>query len=115
MSKLDVISFKFMVGDGMFSLYKNKYYYGFGILIDGLYHFNLDDGFSKSLFNVEHVVGNKCSAHNEQSAFLWHKRLGHISKERVMRLVKNEILPQLDFVDWNVCVDCIKGMQTLHS
>ena len=109
MSKLDVISFKFMVGDGMFSLYKNKYYYGFGILIDGLCRFNLDDGFSKSSFNVELVVGNKCSAHNEQSAFLWHKGLGHISKERVMRLVKNEILPQLDFVDWNVCVDCIKG------
>ena len=32
-----------------------------------------------------------------QSVCLWHKRLGHISKERLERLVKNEILPNLDF------------------
>jgi len=46
---------------------------------------------------------------NECSAFLWHKRLGHISKERMERLVKYEILPSLDFTDLNVSVDCIKG------
>jgi len=46
-----------MVVDGMFSLYKNKYCYGSGILMDGLYHFKLDDVFSKSLFHVEHIVG----------------------------------------------------------
>jgi len=40
--------------------------------------------------------------------------LGHISKERMERLVKNEILPSLDFTDLNVCVDCIKGKQTKH-
>jgi len=40
--------------------------------------------------------------------------LGHISKERIQRLVKNEILPNLDFTDLNVCVDCIKGKQTKH-
>src|ERR1044072_7872048 len=49
---------------------------------------------------------------NESSAFLWHKRLGHISKER---LVKNEILPNLDFTDLGLCVDCIKGKQTRHN
>ncbi|CAA7022588.1 unnamed protein product [Microthlaspi erraticum] len=32
----------------------------------------------------------------------------------MMRLVKNEILPQLDFSDLNVCIDCIKGKQTKH-
>lgn len=64
MNKWDAISFKFMVGDDMFSLYRNKYYYGSSILIDGLYSFNLD-GFFKSMFNVEHVVSNKCSIHND--------------------------------------------------
>jgi hypothetical protein len=58
MNKWDAISFKFMVGDDMFSLYRNKYYYGSSILIDGL-------------FNVEHVVSNKCSIHNDWSSFLW--------------------------------------------
>ncbi|GJZ97000.1 retrovirus-related pol polyprotein from transposon TNT 1-94 [Tanacetum coccineum] len=52
---------------------------------------------------------------NENSAFLWHKRLGHISKERLQRLVKNEILPNLDFTDFGLCVECIKGKQTKHS
>ena len=46
---------------------------------------------------------------NENSAYLWHKHLGHISKERLQRLVKNEILPNLEFTDLDLCVDCIKG------
>jgi hypothetical protein len=82
--------------------------------MDGLYHFSFDDGFSRCLFHVKHIVG-KHSAHNEKLAFLWHKRLDHISKERAMRLVKSETLSHLDFVDQNLCVDCIKGMQTSHS
>jgi len=31
------------------------------------------------------------------------------------RLVKNEILLNLDFIDLNICVDCIKGKQTKHT
>jgi len=41
--------------------------------------------------------------------------LGHVSKERMGRLVKNEIIPNLDFIDLNVCVDCVKGKQTKHT
>ena len=52
---------------------------------------------------------------NENSAYLWHKHLGHVSKERLQRLVKNKILPNLDFVDLGLCVDCIKGKQTKHN
>ena len=40
--------------------------------------------------------------------------MGHISRERLERLVKDEILPNLDFTDLGVCVDCIKGKQTKH-
>jgi len=46
---------------------------------------------------------------------LWNKLLGHISKERMERFVKNEIHPNLDFSDLNVCVDCIKGKPTKHT
>ena len=52
---------------------------------------------------------------NENSAYLWHKRLDHISKERLQRLVKNEILPNLEFTDFSLYVDCIKGKQTKHN
>jgi len=60
-------------------------------------------------------VCTKCSLMDERSAYLWHKHLGHISKERIQKLIKNEILPDLDFTDLNVCVDCIKGKQTKHT
>ena len=46
---------------------------------------------------------------------MWHKHLGHISKERMKRLIKNEILYDLYFTDLNICVDCIKGKQTKHT
>ena len=46
---------------------------------------------------------------NELSASFWPKRLGHIFKERIQRLVKNEILNDLDFTDLGICVNCIKG------
>lgn len=36
-------------------------------------------------------------------------KLVHISNERVMKLVKDEILPQLDSSDRNVCIDSLKG------
>ena len=48
-------------------------------------------------------------------AYLWHKRLGHISKERIQRLVKCDVLPSLDFTDFDVCIDCLKGKMTKHQ
>jgi len=76
-----------------FSLYKCNAFYGLGILIDNLYCFNLDVNFVESLFLVEQSIVNKRSAHNECYVFLWHQRLCHMSKERILRLVKSEILP----------------------
>ena len=46
---------------------------------------------------------------------LWHKHLSHASNEIFKRLVKNEILPNLNFIDLNICLDCIKGKQTKHT
>lgn len=57
----------------------------------------------------------KHSRLNENSAFLWYKCLGHISKERLARLAKNEILLNLNFTNFGMCVNCIKGKQTKHS
>jgi len=87
----------------------------FGTLYDGLYKLNLDNLYVETLMTSHLNVGTKRSLVNECSAFLWHKRLGHISKERMERLVKNEILSNLDFTDLNVYVDCIKIKQTKHT
>ena len=113
--KLDKAGFSFKFGSGSFTLLKNNNIIGSGILCDGLYKFKLDDYFTETLMTLHHNIGTKRSLVNEHSAYLWHKRLGHISKERMQRLVKNEILPNLDFTDLGVCIDCIKGKQTKHT
>ena len=56
-------------------------------------------------------VGTKWKL-NENSTTLWHKHLGHISKQRIQRLVLDEILDPLDLSDFEVCVECIKGKRT---
>ena len=43
---------------------------------------------------------------------LWRKRLGHISKERVERVINDNILSILDLSDLKTCVDCFKGKIT---
>jgi hypothetical protein len=42
------------------------------------------------------------------SSKLWHCRLGHNSRGRIENLVKNVILPLLEFSDIEQCIDCIK-------
>src|SRR5262249_39705637 len=96
------------------SIFKRNGLIGSGILCDDLYKLNLDNLFAKTLLTLHHNVGTKRRLVNECSACLWHKRLGHISKEKMKRLVKNEIFPKLNFTDLSVCVDCIKSKQTKH-
>ncbi|KAL8143342.1 hypothetical protein V2J09_016374 [Rumex salicifolius] len=98
---LDNLGFIVKFGHDCFSFYRNDYFYDSGTLFDSLYRFILDVKFFKSLFNIE-IQGITHSASNENSAFLWHQRLGHISKDMMMRLVKNEILPHLNFSDLDV-------------
>ena len=80
---------------------------GYGILIDGLYKLSL-------VMNGEYILHtdkatSKRSRIQERSSMLWHKCLAHISRERVERLIKNGIIPSLDFKDMEICVDCIRG------
>ena len=45
----------------------------------------------------------------DTSSKLWHCRLGHISRGKIERLVKSEILPPLEFSNFEQCIECIKG------
>ena len=86
------------IGSGYLSNYDNLY------LLDTVASFN------ESLHVTTRSLKRKLSSEN--SASLWHKRLGHVSKRRLEQLVSEGILDSLDFTDLDICVNCIKGKQT---
>jgi hypothetical protein len=111
-SKLDVIDFSFWFINSTFSIFKGENFIGGGTKIDGLFKIDLDSYFENNHLLLHSSVGIKRSLVNENSVLLWHKRLGHISIERIKRLVNDGILKTLDFTDFGTCVDCIKRKQT---
>lgn len=88
-SKLVKSKFQFQVDDVGFSVFRNKELYGTGLLVDDLFRFNLKHN-SKFAMNTECIKRSKI---RETSSKLWHRRLGHISKERIKSLTKDDILP----------------------
>jgi hypothetical protein len=57
-------------------------------------------------------VNRKQKRIQDASSKLWHCRLDHISRGRIEGLVKNEILPPLEFSDLEQCRGCIKRKYT---
>ena len=104
--KLDLDGYFIKFGNKSFPLFKNTSFVGFSIPFDGLYKFNLHNEFVETLLTLHRSIGTKHSLINENSSNLWHKRMGHISKESLERLAKDGIFPNLDFTDLNVCMDC---------
>ena len=54
------------------------------------------------------VSSTKCVKLNEKSSIFWHKRLDHISRQRMERLVKGGIILDLDFSYFDTCIDYIE-------
>ena len=91
-------------------MYKDGKVVGFGTLCGNLYRLDLfSNGLNYSVNSVvTPIVASKCLRVNDDSSMLWHKRLGHISRHRMERLVKDGILPNLNFFDLSTCVECVK-------
>ena len=53
-------------------------------------------------------VNKKRKRPHDASSKLWHCRSGHISRERIERLVKNDFFPPLELSDLEQCRECIK-------
>lgn len=109
--RLDKSGYYGYFGNGNFQLYHASRLIGHGIMseIDKLYSINV-----ASNQETLHVVTRNIKAKltHENSGSLWHRRLGHVSKNRIERLVKTEILDPLDLTDLESCVFCAKGKQT---
>ena len=111
-SALDKFGFSCSFGNGIFSLFHDSKLVGSGSLLlnDNLYTIDSITSYNESLQLSSQGIKRKAT--NENSASLWHKRLGHISKRRMERLVSDGILGPLIFTNMDVCVECIKGKQT---
>ena len=96
----------------MFRLSFNSNIVGTGSLLvnDNLYLLDTVASYGES-FNAE-LCGTKRRIDNTNSGAIWHNHLGHISKNRIERLVSNEILDSIDFTSFDVYVKCIKGKHT---
>lgn len=80
-SKLAPLGFNFNFLDFCLTLLYNSETIGFASLVDGLYPLNLQND---AAYNSMHVTaGLKRCVVNEESSMLWHRRLRHISIERI--------------------------------
>ena len=112
-SRLVPLGFSFNFTDSGFSLSNKSKIIGYGALSDGLFHIQLHNDVT---YNSMHVTaGLKRCVTNEESFMLWHQRLGHISTERINKLVNDGVLRTLNFANFETCVNCIKGKQTNKS
>jgi len=96
----------------VFRLSFNSDIVGIGSLLayDNLYLLDIVASYGESI-NAE-LCCTKCRIDNTNSGALWLKRLSHISKNKIERLVSNRILDSIDFISFDVCVECIKDKQT---
>ena len=80
---------------------------------DDLFSLDLRNDVTHNTFHVQ--TDTKRYVISEDSFILWHKRLEHISIDRIKRLVNDRVLSTLDITDFDTCMDYIKGKQTNKS
>ena len=110
-SRLVSCGYSFKFSNSSFSISYGYEIIGCGTLSDGLFCLNLEND---NHYSSMHVGVKRCVV-DENSSNLWHRRLGHISIDRIKRLVHDGVLSTLDWTDFSTCIDCIKGKQTNKS
>ena len=88
-SILDRHGYSFHFGGGKVDIFSNSVLIGNGVLFDNLYSLSLHHGPLCDSSSVNSVVGCKHARMNLSSSMLWHKHLGHISRQRLERLVRD--------------------------
>ena len=112
---LNRLGYSFLFGTCKVKLYQDTLFLGTGLLCGSLC--KLEQSTLPSIYatlSVNTVSSTKRLRLNEKFSILWKKHLGHISIQRIERIIKNEILPDLDFSYFDTCVDYIKGKLTAN-
>ncbi|CAL2257770.1 unnamed protein product [Prunus armeniaca] len=107
-ARLVKAKFEAVFNDVGFSILKNKISVGNGTLVNDMFSLNIKG--SEHIMNVANT--SKTQSKNE-SPNLWHKRLCHISRDRIITLCKEHVLPPLDLDELDeICISCVKGKLT---
>jgi hypothetical protein len=101
-------------GDGKCEIFHNKECVGLAFQNEDLYLLSFRENVNfVSEMNEKvpsSVNGNRKRKRTQDvSSKLWHCHLGHNSRERIGRLVNNDIIPPLEFSDIKQHRECIKG------
>jgi len=115
-SVLDKCLFTFVFGSDKVENFRDSNLVGSDILSNCLYLLNLE--FVYVVQRQSDICSDVCSKRGrpiETSSMLCHRRLGHISKERMKRLINKNNLHNLNFSNFDRCVDCVKGKLTAKT
>ena len=113
-SRLDDDGFDYHFGNDQCKIMFNHKCVGLALRQDKLYLLSLSENVNDVSTENENAsssmnVTNKRKRVHDISSKLWHCRLGHISRGRIERLIKKSILPPLEFLNLEQCIDYIKG------
>ncbi|KAL0293215.1 UNVERIFIED_CONTAM: Transposon Ty2-OR2 Gag-Pol polyprotein [Sesamum radiatum] len=103
-SMLDRDGYKFLINKNYFYLVHEDLYHTLGTLVIGLYILQL----SNLIMTAQH----KRKVDDHENAQICHARLGHISKDRIRRLVDTKSLEIDDLDHLPTCESCLKGKMT---
>jgi hypothetical protein len=113
-SCLDKDGYTCLFGDGRYLIECNDTVISIAFRRNDLYLISLRESVNSICDNNANVfpstlANRKRKRTHHASSKLWRCRLGHISRARIERLVKNEIIPLLEFSDLEQCIERRKG------
>ncbi|KAJ9697292.1 hypothetical protein PVL29_009194 [Vitis rotundifolia] len=109
-SILDRQGYTFHFGGGKVDIFCNSVLIGNAVLFGNLYSLSLHHGPLCDSSSVNSVVGCKRARLNLSSSMLWHKRL-----VTNWARIRDGVLSNLDFSDFETCVVCLKGKMTAKT
>ncbi|GJS90266.1 retrotransposon protein, putative, ty1-copia subclass [Tanacetum coccineum] len=89
---------------------RNNMVYFSAIPKDGIFKIDLSNSYTNDSSIC--VISNKRVKVDLDYAFLWHCRLGHISKKRIEKLQNDGLLNSTDHRAFEKCVSCMSGKMT---
>ena len=92
------------INEFIHAFYNNVFYFE-ARPINGIYEINLD-------CPIVNNINTKRVKYDLNDSYLWHCRLGHISKSRMSQLQKNGILKANDVESFDTCESCLSGKMT---